>query len=69
MIEIRVANVFPIPDLPTFDIFTVGPGAHIRGGVGGCDTSPSLAENCKKSVQNSFKIVEKVGPISQFRDV
>ena len=36
-------------------------GAHIRGGVGGCNTSPAL-ENCKKSVQNSLKIVEKVGP-------
>ena len=45
------------------------PGAHIRGGVGGCDTPPSLPENCKKSVQNSFKIVEKVGPISRPRDV
>ena len=36
------------------------------GGVGGCNTPPSL-ENCKKSVQNSFKIVEKVGPVSRSR--
>ena len=28
---------------------------------------PSLAENCKKSVQISFKIVETVGPISRSR--
>ena len=41
------------------------------GGVwgGGGDTPPSLAKNCKKSVQNSFKIAEKVGPISWSRDM
>ena len=46
----------------------VFPGAHIRGGVGGCNTPPAL-ENCKKSVQNSLKIVEKVGPVGRSPDV
>ena len=42
-------------------------GAHIRGDVGVVTPSPSL-ENCKKSVQDSFKIVEIVGPVSRSRD-
>ena len=44
-------------------------GRTLGGGVGGCDTPLSLAKNCKKSVQNSFKIAEKVGPISWSRDM
>ena len=44
-------------------------GAHIRRvGVRVCNT-PSSLENCKKSAQNSLKIVEKGGPVSQSRDV
>ena len=49
------------------------PGASQGRTLGECGRGvtppPSLAENCKKSVQNSFKIVENIGPISQSRDV
>ena len=39
-------------------------GGGVGGGCGGGGVTPppSLAENCKKSVQNSFKIVEKSVP-------
>ena len=44
-------------------------GGGCGGGVWGGVTPPPALENCKKSVQNSLKIVEKVGPVGRSPDV
>ena len=44
-------------------------GRTLGGGGGGSVTPPQSIENCKKSVQDSFKIVKKVGLVSRSRDV